>query len=372
MKEKKCFKLLLGMLFFSFMLFSCENDVNEKTEISSIETVASTYVSNMFESMNILKPRNSMENLVEEFFSNMDIEDEHGNKICFSDLSELEKDLLKSDWTEGFIDDLTNKLKEDDGLLELIQIENEAFNNATKISRNKNLSQEDFIKKLMSEFERLSTKKQTRNSSGKLKDIENDKINTSSVQKLKSVYKKGRVLVSKDSSSSSSGFGHASIMNYDKWNPAWDNNMILKATMTSSPIEKGGNWDGKIDGVQEEPIGVWCGTSEGSAKNVSVLDVGKSKFVWKWFESYWSFTNASNSDYVKAANNASDKKDKPYSEWHEMVNKKNTNSYYCSQLVWRAWYDVSSEYDLSSVSYVLPSHLITSKRSRLVTSYSNE
>lgn len=369
MKSKKYLKILLGVLVLSAILFSCKNNIDEEGDINTVEIVASTYVANMFESMNVLKPRNSSENLEEDFFSNMDIEDENGNKIYFSDLSVSEKELLKSDWIEGYIDDLTNQLEEDNGLLELIQIENEAFKNTIRTSRNKNLSQDDFIIRLMSEFERLNVKKNSRNSSEKLKDIEKDKINTSSVQKLKSAYKKGRVLVSKDSSTSSSGFGHASIMNYDKWNPAWENNMILKATMTSSPIEKGGNWDGKIDGVQEEPIGAWCGTSEGSAKTVSILDVGKSKFVWKWFKSYWSFTNASNNDYIKAANNAIDEKGKPY---ELPVNKKNTDAYYCSQLVWRAWYDVSNEYDLSSTFFVLPSHLITSKNSRLVTSYSNK
>lgn len=372
MKSKKYLKILLGVLVLSTILFSCENNIDEGADFDSVETVALTYVANMFESMNVLNPRNSFENSEEDFFSNMDIEDEYGNKICFSDLSPFEKELLKLDLTEGYVDDLTKQLEEDNGLLELIQIENEAFKNAIRSSRNKNLSQEDFIIRLMSEFERLSVKKESRNSSGKLKDIERDKINTSSVQKLKSVYKKGRVLVSKDSSTSSSGFGHASIMNYDKWNPAWENNMILKCTMTSSPIEKGGNWDGKFDGVQEEPIGAWCGTSEGSAKTVSILDVGKSKFVWKGVNSYWSFTNASNNDYTKAANNASDKEGRPYSELYEMINKKNTDSYYCSQLVWRAWYDVSNEYDLSTTFFVLPSHLITSKNSRLVTSYSNK
>lgn len=256
MKSKEYLKIFFWVLVLSTILFSCKNNIDEEGDINTVETVASTYVANMFESMNVLKPRNSSENLEEDFFYNMDIEDENGNKIYFSDLSPSEKELLKSDWTEGYIDDLTNQLEEDNGLLELIQIENEAFKNAIRTSRNKNLSQENFIIRLMSEVERLNAKK-SRNSSEKLKDIEKDKINTSSVQKLKSVYKKGRVLVSKDSSTSSSGFGHASIMNHDKWRKEWDDDMSLRATMTSSPIEKGGNWDGKIDGVQEEPIGAW-------------------------------------------------------------------------------------------------------------------
>lgn len=59
MKSKKYLKILLGVLVLSAILFSCKNNIDEEGDINTVEIVASTYVANMFESMNVLKPRNS-------------------------------------------------------------------------------------------------------------------------------------------------------------------------------------------------------------------------------------------------------------------------------------------------------------------------
>lgn len=175
-------------------------------------------------------------------------------------------------------------------------------------------------------------------------------------------------------SSSSMGLpyvGYASMMSEDGWGHGWDTNGLAQTSVSSFPAGKSSNWPGKVDGVQKEPLGLWAGNSGGSASQVSVYDVYKRVWVWNWFRSGFRDRRASDGEYDRAANNALSYRGKPYSwdfgfKWH-------TSRFYCSQLVWRGWYDVSWRYDTSwGFPWVSPMDIAASSKTSRVISFTNK
>ena len=175
-------------------------------------------------------------------------------------------------------------------------------------------------------------------------------------------------------SSSSVGLpyvGHASMMSEDGWGHGWDTNGLAQTSVSSFPAGKNSNWPGKVDGVQKEPLGLWAGNSGGSASQVSVYDVYKRVWVWNWFRSGFRDRRASDGEYDRAANNALSYRGKPYS-W-DFAFKWHTSRFYCSQLVWRGWYDVSWRYDTSwGFPWVSPMDIAASSKTSRVISFTNK
>jgi len=66
--------------------------------------------------------------------------------------------------------------------------------------------------------------------------------------------------------------------------------------------------------------------------------------VWEWFNSRTVFIPASAQEAQTAVAYARSQIGKPFN-WG-FLNKFNTEAYYCSSLVWRAWYSVNPKYDL--------------------------
>ena len=368
------------------------------SESLSNRQIATQYVDNMLKMNDICSSRSATDSDYPLFLYGTDIVDKNGNKIFFEDFSEEEKQVFYEVWKEKYIENLEDKMGAIDSLAGRLVMENKAFIMTEKGAARSVISNpEKFLEKYLKNLEKLGKTASARNAGkGENQNVITEGCNNHvSIEKMKSVYKKGRVLVCTDynssgsssgsgsssnssgsssgsgSSSNSSGgnFGHASIMSENEWNPFWEDDARSKATVTSYALWAGAQWEGKTDGVQYEPIGVWTGTSGGSSHNVSIFDVGSSKWVWAWFKSHYEFTNAPDSAYNGAAEYAKNQIGKGY--WIHLINKNDTSSFYCSQLCYKAWIEQSSAYDLSFGTLALPSNIASSSNSRLVVSYSN-
>lgn len=206
-------------------------------------------------------------------------------------------------------------------------------------------------------------------------EISSDCLVSNSIEIIKNNYQKGRILVCTDSDVGLDDkiyIGHASIMSESLWNEKYETNGLEKCMFTSTPnSETASKWEGKTDGVQFEPIGYWAGNSESSANNVKILKVRNKIWVWDWFNSHFSYPDASESEGSNAVDSVKCDEGKKYN-WN-FCWKWDTNSYYCSQLVWKAWSNVSNAYDLSwSLFWVSPSDLVCSEKTVEIASFKNK
>lgn len=383
---KKNFYPMVG-IFISAFLLSCTPDMktnqfNDNSEKTTSE-IATDYVKNLYIRSNVAAGRSIYSEEYPAIIFEESIEDKNGNRILFSEMTDEEKRIFFEIWEKSYISDLEKNFNENPDLAEMVAVENQALELAIQdLNRScedgiidSNGLEKKFFKNLKKQTERLN-KEKTRSSSSSGDPITANCLVEASVNKLKANYQKGRVLVSTGTGSSGSSgiayLGHASMMYFDKWGEDWNKNGLANAMITSSPKNTGSSWPGKEDGVQLEPIGYWAGNSSGSATKVMIYNVGKSKWVWNWLKSGNKFTDAPTSDYVKAVEKADKYKGCKYN-WN-YANKWNMEEFYCSQLVWRAWERVSEDYNLSTdlLTWVTPSDLANSKRSKQVVTYSNK
>ncbi len=344
-------------------------------------SLAERYVQGLYVRSNVAAGRSVLSQEYPELLYEMELEDKDGNAVVFADLGEDEKREFAEFWEQSTVSELADKLTADSILLEMAVMEvaalDEAVRSATR-SGDQVVSAESFTARYKSAFEKEEKKRgaDISRSVSKGKDmITKDCLVPSSVAAYKSAYKKGRILVTAGMKSSSSMglpyVGHASMMSENGWRYEWDTNGLAQTSVSSFPAGKSSNWPGKVDGVQKEPLGLWAGNSGGSATQVSVYDVYKRVWVWDWFRSGFRDRRASDGEYNRAANNALSHRGKPYS-W-DFAFKWHTSRFYCSQLVWRGWYDVSWRYDTSwCLLWVSPMDIAASSKTKRVASFSNK
>lgn len=187
------------------------------------------------------------------------------------------------------------------------------------------------------------------------------------------------MIADKTSSSSSNAqyAGHAAIMIYKEWNSNWDNDYLSKISV--SAWGKGGpSWkDKEDDKVQKEPLGYWIGKEHGCPAEVTIVQMRRKRWVWNWLKSGIRFYNASTDDTTEAVNNAIGWIGRDYGYASlilgisgsviidptlyttAMCFKNSEKQFYCSQLVWRSWYKVSSEFDINPIKpVILPEDLL--------------
>lgn len=375
MKKNNLF-LLFGA---GIVLASCSSNVDYDNAIldlelseKSTEEIAFEYVQNQLKMDFMCSSRDLKNEEYPPMLYDLSIVDDNGNELFFADFSEdLKKDFY-SIWKNVEVNTLVSKLEENPPVQEMLKLENKAFElTEQNCSRSVCNNPEAFIAKYAENMELLLNKSKARNvvTGG---EITKDCLVQDSVNKFKANYKKGRVVVSPDSSSSSSAFatGHASMMYSSEWKPEWEMSGLEKATITAFPINNGSSWEGKTDGVQYEPIGMWAGNSSGSSEHTSIYNVGKSTFVWNWFKSYYAFSNASDEDYNNAADYAMAQEGKPYN-WNFGA-KDVEYKFYCSQLCYKAWKKQSKDYDISKGLIASPANIASSHNASLVAAYSNK
>lgn len=380
-------KKIIFSVAFLCVFIGCRNNISINSyEQSEPETVAEAYISKII-SVDSMFSRSVKTDLYPDFLYEMEIEDEEGNKIEFSEFSEEEKNIFFEDWKKDYTEELTKKFVEDTDLAEMVEIENQAFKETVEsISGNraiKSQNLEDFFNIYEKKLSKIANKVEknrsssSSSSSNSSNEITSDCLVKSSVERFKANYEKGNFLVCKDSSSSSgsssSYIGHSSMMYKDKWEVDWNTDGLGKATITSSPKNKSAQWPGKIDGVQYEPIGYWAGNASGSANSVSIYKPQGTKKIWCVFFTYGKIYKIGAKEREKAVQNATKHLGKEYT--YTYMAKWRMDKFYCSQLVWRSWYDVNSVYDLSIgkwIPWVSPLDLACSQNSIHLVSYKNK
>lgn len=369
-------------MFAIIVFISCQNGFNvkisEDNEVSP-SSIAESYVSKIT-SIDKIFSRSANSQDYSDIFYSMEIEDEEGNKINFADFSDEEKKIFIEDWKSEYIEELTQKFIADPDLAEMVNLENEAFYASLESSSGSRAIKSYDTEKFLEFYEKQLSKIAKQNSNARAvatsNEITSDCLVSSSVENFKNNYQKGNFLVCKDSSSNSSSsyIGHASMMYYETFQDEWKTNGLANATITSSPQSKSAQWTGKTDGVQYEPIGYWAGNSSGSANKVSIFKVQGIKKTWRLFRKTVTKYNApSDQERAKAVSNADSNLGKAYNR--NFFAKWKTDKFYCSQLVWRAWYDIDSKYDLSWGNLALlvsPADLANSQKSILLVSYQNK
>ena len=368
-------KEFLLVVLLSILMLGCNQQIKIDDYVKEVnqnvgKSVAEQYISNLLVQEKLLSANNRSVSVTDlELFEDIEIVDENGNVNFYTDLTEEEKVLFVNDWYNETVKQLQEKINKDKSIEEMLSVENQAF--AITISEvNRSVlscSAEAFVKSYSKNLSKLVKKiDNTRSSKGKAEITSDTPMNEYSLELLHSKWKKGRILVCKDTSSSSSSFylGHASMM-YNEWNSDMEKNPLYKATFTSSPLnDKITHWEGKIDGVQEEPIGYWAGLGEGCAEKISILNIRSSKKV----DGEWVYTPATDVDYLKAAEEINDYEGTPYGL---PLNKNKTKKIYCSQLCYLAWLDVDDKYKLGSGVYVKPADLISSRNTTVEISLNN-
>jgi hypothetical protein len=365
------------------MALSCKNNVNVqvKNGDNSAQAIAEDYFNIVCMQSNMVNARALTEESYPDILYETIITDENDEIISFADLDAKSQKEFYEIWKEDFIGDLTGKLLTDSNLKEIVEIENEAFIETASSSSRAVFTERDiesFFKQYEKNFNKLvknSVAARGASSGNSLIRIEDGEIIPESLKIFSENYKKGRFLVNTNSSDSDiSGYlGHTSLMCYDNVEPNWAKDISLKATITSYPLNttKGTTWVGQTDGVQYEPVGYWCGTK--GAPTVLILDVYRT--VWKWFTK--TAYMATDEEHNTAVDKADDHLGKPYN-WDFVKLKKDkgmwdTDKFYCSSLVFRAWYDTNKKYSLNTnILYVRPASLVASNNSIIIARYENE
>ena len=377
---KKCLLSVAAILLLG--LAGCSNlaDVTKSIETAEPEfktniQIATEYIENKIKIDSMCNSRSAKSNDYPSFMSNNDIVDKEGNRILFDDFTEEEKQVFYSVWKEALLNSIVEKLDADDGLVEMMVFENEVFRMTEKNRSLLNTSPEMFLKNYQKNLKKLlkknnaeTTSRSSSASSGK--KISNNCNVTSSYNKFKSNYKKGRLLICSDNTSSSGSLyiGHISMMHKDKCEDSWLNNSLARAAITSYPIQKPELWPDQSDGVQYEPIGLWVGNDTGSANKVSIYDVGATRWVWDWWKSHFEYQYASSSERNRAVYYAECQLGKPYSwdllfQWHIW-------EFYCSSLCNAAWNYAG--YCFSTGLWVTPSDIAASGYTKVICSYNNK
>lgn len=375
---KKFYRVFIGLACLLFIFSNCEHKGHSLiVDDESYEQIASSYISNMLKVTELLAPTptRSLEKIYPEFLE-IEYEIEEGGN--FNALSNDEKELFFKRWQDDYEQQLLEKFSENDELVKMIKLENDVLKlTLYDASRSiTSITEEDFLKLAYKNFEYL-TKSTARAASPPATEnshyrIRKDCLVQESVTIFKENYKKGRIIVSGGPGSSSllegSSFGHSSMMAFDTWSDGWDNNGLARTTITSYPQRtkphKNVYWDGKIDGVQLEPLGMWAGDDTGSVKITCIYDVQK-KIARKKYEP------APTEDYIKAADYAMAQIGKPYN-WN-FGSKGSEEKFYCSSLVYKSWQRISEQYNMSNrgLIWVTPGHIAASDRTLLITRFQN-
>jgi len=315
-----------------------------------------------------------------EYFASLDVVDMDGNPISFVSFSEDEKEVFLKAWVEDQAEGIAENMDGDSGALEELRSQNDALeaavDSASRSSGADGFS--DFLNEYRSIYlaenaRRIESARSARDSRvSSSRSI--DSLNPASVATLKSVYARGRVLINTDSSSSSGIYlGHAGMFSEPTWGVNWgiDGNGTVDISI-SSWAEDYAWWAGKTDGVQKEPLGAWASTDNKAPDSVKVYKVGNKSWYVDLTGYHSSFSTASTSRCADAVGQAEDELGDPYE--YILANKWSTSSFYCSSIVWRAWYDVDSKYDLDSNwwdTWVSPADIANCEDVKRVASFNN-
>ncbi len=387
-----------SLIVFAIAIFlaSCSIAGNDSTkneldlnEIGESISESKRYTKNMVELLkkveNTQRSLENVESIPEKYFNSLKIQDINGNKILFTNFSDKEREIFLELWEEKQAEILANKMGDDPISILSMKGKNDAMEAGMNSQNRDSFSYEKFASKynevIKDSNKRLEDfiRKQRENKDPSSRDIYD--LNPDSITTLKNNFEKGYVLVGNDIDSLGySTIGHAAIITENGANIDWSNAMALITTSSwagfgasdGASSSNGAYWPGSTSGVQREPLSVWTSTDTRSPTIVQIGKAGNLTWVFSWFNLYPVFNAASASERESAASNAISYIGKPYNYF--LANKWWIDAFYCSSLVWRSWYNVSTDYDLDDGIFdvwVAPLDIIIADDVNKITSYQN-
>ena len=382
-------KIMLVIIFAS--LIGCKNIVS--SEKNSPEKAASDYINNLISQNNILSGREA-DYEIPVFFNGFDVAEMDGSRHSFASYSREEKLAMIKAWKEANIQGVAEKLKNNETILsDLIELNLAVEKSIRKASRSALENQKkSFINNYTKELERLIKKEEkARNSSSgssfNQKSITEDCLIDSSFKKFMKDYEQGRMV------HEAGLIGHISMMhltNKRALEVAKNANGLTEMTITSFPYHNTTVWPEQKDGVQYEPVGYWCGSSEGGAKEVHLIKaVGQyTEFTrcGHWYEFKWPWERIGEKKEInkKAVEYAESRLGVPYIPkgsaiqipyldnfvWYKYSDKYS----YCSQIVWKSFKSAGGiQYDFDAgSSWISPLEIYLSLKTKEITSWKNK
>jgi len=212
------------------MLISCQNQVILENQNIDAESLATQYFNMQlgWENLSCKRSVYSTEQYP-EFLNKVEMHDENGNKVVFSELTEEQKKIFFDTWKQYNIEHMTKVIEENENVKKIVEIENEIFYD-TANQHGRNIESEKDVNKFYEKYQKtrekyykkiISNEVKKQRSSSASGDSQNvipdDKVlSSASCDIFRKNYGKGRVLICSDSSSesgSSSAFlGHAALM----------------------------------------------------------------------------------------------------------------------------------------------------------------
>ena len=391
--EKIKNKVINGIMLVVFFasVVGCKNVIN--LEKNSPQKAASDYVNNLIFQNNIMSGREA-DYEIPDFFNEFDVVELDGNIRSFASYSREEKLAMVKVWKEANVEGISKELENNETILsDVIELNNAVKKSIRKASRSVLENQkESFLNNYSKELGRLIQKEEkARNSSSgssfNQKKITEDCIIDSNFKKFMKDYEQGRMV------HEAGLVGHISMMHLTKEAAkklAETADGLTEMTITSFPYHNTTVWPGQTDGVQYEPVGYWCGSSEGGANEVHLIKaVGQYTEFTRcvhWYEFKWPWERIGEKKDInrKAVEYAESRLGIPYIPkgssiqipyldnfvWYKYSDKYS----YCSQIVWKSFKSAGGEqYDFDAgSSWISPLERYLSLKTKEITSWKNK
>lgn len=406
---KKTIILVFGIL----MLISCQNQVILENQNNDAESLATQYFNMQlgWENLSCKRSVYSTEQYP-EFLNKVEMHDENGNKVVFSELTEEQKKIFFDTWKQYNIEHMTKIIEENENVKKIVEIENEIFYDIAN-QHGRNIESEKDVNKFYEKYQKVREKyykdmistefknQRSSSSSGTIQNVIPDDIvlSSASCDIFRNNYGKGRVLICSDSSSdsgSSSAFlGHAALMHK---NEIKEDEILYSSSQYSVSAwpndGKTTTWTGKINGVQYEPLGYWAGNYSGAANNVEIYEMNRISWEVGILTFLLGFPiavhrDASPDEANRAVEFALGRVDVnkasglyPYNVVNTIVqvasgnpiqSKWHDSTCYCSQFVWRSWCAANIGFDFSGTNpWILPVDFQLTSQTKKIASYKNK
>lgn len=369
-------KKFLGIIMVFIALMGCQNSLSLQvieTETDVVEEYVKSIITLYEQDIMVDIPEQGVVNLVADYLDAVVIEKD-GVQVVFSELSAEDQAQFLAVWQEKEIAQLTARCEEDPSFKIVLKAKSASIAEAMKAS--KSVSSLSFVDAYSAAYQ---NKQDSINAavSAAMEEQGDAKGSGGGLWALRKYYRRGRILYVKDKSSSSDflNFGHCSLMSESlTWNYAWEQdpyNSYLTTSAWGNDKYQYIGYEGQE--VGHETVAYWLNmVSKVPVPQFKIYKVGKDVWVWDWFKSHWEWRNASDSDASKAVNYAKSKIGLPYN--FNFVWKYAEDTFYCSQLVWRAWNKANGDYKLdwgATDTWVTPDDVIGSSNAKHVVTASN-
>jgi uncharacterized protein YycO len=354
-------KTIMFVTGIAFIAFACQNPVSlteEAIDSGTLEAQADLYVKNVLDLYKLESQAGmnrtvaaSNQSLMINLFDSISIEKD-GKQLTFSDLDDQDKNIFLTEWGKEETRQLQEKIKKDPGVGCHLTVRNEALaeaiSNATQTGSMDNF-RNFYQDKLLAKQKKVTSLIAAVKADGSgLQPASRAGGISNAIEAFRTYYAKGRILYASGSSSITGFIGHISLMTEaPAWNYAWESNHDSRIATGAWGDDKYIHIGYTQKGVGLESLSYWLNEVEQALNDmILICQAGNNVWVWNWFNSHWEFRLPSAAETDRACAYARSKIGLPFN--YNFLWKYGEDSFYCSQLVWRSWYNADHKYDLDA------------------------